>query len=80
MTEAHSTLALDVLQAALSLAVKRMMEGPEAVTDAEIERAAVLFEVPEDEADQILVMYEMLIAFGESVKAAASLPATNRKS
>lgn len=41
----QSTLALDVMQAALSLAVKRMLEGPEAVTDAKIERAAELFKV-----------------------------------
>ncbi len=62
-----STLALDVMQAALSLAVKRMQEGPAAVTDAEIERAAELFEVGADDADQIMMMYEMLVAFGESI-------------
>ena len=62
-----SSLALDVMQAALSLAVKRMQEGPAAVTDAEIERAAELFDVGPEYADQIMLVYEMLVAFGESI-------------
>lgn len=66
----HFTLALDVMQAALSLAMKRMLEGPEAVTDAEIERAAELFEVDPEYADQIMLVYEMLVAFGDSVRTA----------
>ena len=71
MTE-PSTLALDVMQAALSLAVKRMLEGPEAVTDAEIERAAELFEVDPEYADQIMLVYEMLVAFADSITARKS--------
>lgn len=66
-----SSLALDVMQAALSLAVKRFTEGPSTVTEAEIERAAELFEVGADDADQIMLMYEMLVAFGNSVAASA---------
>ena len=62
-----STLALDVMQAALSLTVKRMQEGAEAVTDVEIERAAELFDVGPEHADQIMLVYEMLVAFGDSI-------------
>ena len=62
-----SSLALDVMQAALSLAVKRFTEGPSAVTEADIERAAELFDVGLDDADQIMLMYEMLVAFGEAL-------------
>ena len=68
----QSALALDVMQAALSLAVKRMLEGPEAVTDAEIERAAELFEVDPDYSDQIMLVYEMLVAFADSITARKS--------
>jgi hypothetical protein len=67
VTTDRSTLALDVLQAALSLAVLRFQKGPEAVTEAEIEKAAELFDVGEDEADQVMIVYEMLVAFGESI-------------
>ena len=63
------TLALDVMQAALSLAVRRFTEGPSAVTEAEIERAADLFDVSPDEADQIMLIYDLLVAFGTSLRA-----------
>ena len=63
-----STLALDVMQAALSLAVKRFTEGKAtAVTEVEIERAAELFGVGPHEADQIMLIYELLVAFGNSL-------------
>jgi hypothetical protein len=72
-TTDRSTLALDVLQAALSLAVKRFQEGAQAVTDAEIEKAAELFGVAEDDADQIMLVFNLLVAFGDSVVAKAKL-------
>ena len=64
-----TTLALDVMQAALSLAVKRFTEGPSTVTEAEIERAAELFDVGPDEADQIMLLFDLLVAFGDAVSA-----------
>ena len=62
----RSTLALDVMQAALSLAVKHFAEGAR-ITDTDIERAAELFGVGAEDADQILLIHGMLIAFGNSV-------------
>jgi hypothetical protein len=46
-----------------------MLESAEAVTDVEIERAAKLFEVPAEEADQFLVIYKMSVTFAENVRA-----------
>jgi hypothetical protein len=73
-TTERSTLALDVLQAALSLAVKRFREGSQAVTDAEIERAAELFGVNDEDADQIMLVFDLLVAFGESITMTNRMP------
>jgi hypothetical protein len=67
MREVRNALALDVLQAALSLAVLRFQKGPDAVTEAEIEKAAQLFDVGEDGADPVMIVYEMPVAFGDSI-------------
>lgn len=67
LAETGSSLALDVVQAALSLAVKRFKEGHSAVTDVEIEQAAKLFNVGPEDADQVLLIYELLVAFGSGV-------------
>ena len=70
-----SGLALDVVQAALSLAVKHFKEGQFPVTDIEIGQAACLFNVGPNDADQVLLIYELLVAFGDSVAAASTLKA-----
>ena len=69
----RSNLALDVMQAALSLAVKRFTEGEDAVTEIQIERAAELFGVGEDDADQIMLVFDLLVAFGNSLAGLAKV-------
>jgi hypothetical protein len=69
--EPEQTLALDVLQAALSLAVKRFQQSAQSVTDAEIEKEAESFGVGEEDADQIMLVFDLLVAFGECVSLAA---------
>jgi hypothetical protein len=73
-TPERTTLALDVLQSALSLAVKRFREGSQAVTDAEIEKAAELFGVNDEDADQIMLVFDLLVAFGESITMTNRVP------
>lgn len=75
LAQMGSSLALDVVQAALSLAVKRFKDGPAAVTDAEIERAAQLFNIGPDDADQVMLIYELLVAFGAGVANSTRNPA-----
>lgn len=72
MSDISSNLALDVMQAALSLAVKRFTEPAQQISDADIERAAELFDVGSDDADQIMLIYDLLVAFGASVVASAT--------
>lgn len=69
MSDNGPNLALDVMQAALSLAVKRFTEPARQISDADIERAAEQFDVSPDDADQIMLIYDMLVAFGNSVAA-----------
>ena len=68
-----SNLALDVMKAALSLAVKRFTEGENTVTEVEIERAAVWVGVGEDDTDQIMLVFDLLIAFGNSLTGKAKV-------
>ena len=72
MSDSRSNLALDVMQAALSLAVKRFTEPAHQISDADIERAAELFDVGPDDADQIMLIYNLLVAFGASVAVSAT--------